>query len=97
MLAALSPFIDSGHGFLKISKKAIVVLCAGGLIANGLGWILLNYSFVFTSGTQAVPISSTSQLFAAVAGFLFFREKATLSTILGVISVVVGIILIFIV
>jgi DME family drug/metabolite transporter len=97
LLTALSPFIDRGKGFLKISKKAIVVLCAGGLIANGLGWILMNYSFFFTSETQAVPISSTSPLFAALAGFLFFQEKATLSTILGVISIVVGIILIFIV
>ena len=97
LLTAFSPFIDRAHGFLKISKKAIVVLCAGGLIANGLGWLLMNYSFLFTSETQAIPISSTSPLFAALAGFLFFREKATLSTILGVISVVVGIILIFII
>jgi DME family drug/metabolite transporter len=97
LLSAFSPFIDRRHGFLKISKKAIVVLCTGGLIANGLGWILMNYSFIFTSETQAIPISSTSPLFAALAGFLFFQEKATFSTILGVISVVAGIILIFVV
>jgi drug/metabolite transporter (DMT)-like permease len=97
LLTAFSPFIDRGHGFLKIGKKAIVLLCAGGLIANGLGWILMNYSFLFTSETTAVPISSTSPLFAALAGFLFFREKATLLTILGVISVVAEIIIIFMV
>jgi len=97
LFTAFSPFIDRGHGFLKIGKKAIVLLCAGGLIANGLGWILMNYSFLFTSETAAVPISSTSPLFAALAGFLFFREKATLLPILGVISIVAGIILIFIV
>jgi DME family drug/metabolite transporter len=97
LLTALSPFIDRGHGFLKISKKTIVLLCSGGLIANGLGWILMNYSFLLIPETQAIPISSTSPLFAAFAGFLFFREKATLLTILGAISVVAGIILIFIV
>jgi DME family drug/metabolite transporter len=97
LLTVFSPFIDKGHGFLKISKKVIVLLCAGGLIANGLGWLLMNYSFLFTSETAAVPISSTSPLFAALAGFLFFREKATLLPILGVISIVAGIILIFIV
>jgi drug/metabolite transporter, DME family len=97
LLTVFSPFIDKGHGFLKISKKVIVLLCAGGLIANGLGWLLMNYSFLCTSETAAVTISSTSPLFAALAGFLFFREKATLLQILGVISVVAGIILIIIV
>ena len=97
LITAFSPFIDRGHGFLRISKKAIVLLCLGGLIANGLGWILMNYSFLFIPETIAVPISSTSPLFAALTGFLLFREKATLWTILGAISVVTGIILIFIV
>jgi hypothetical protein len=36
LLTAFSPFIDRGHVFLIIGKKAIVLLCAGGLIANGL-------------------------------------------------------------
>lgn len=97
LITAFSPFIDRGHGFLRISKKAIVLLCLGGLIANGLGWILMNYSFLFIPETIAVPISSTSPLFAALTGFLLFREKATLWTILGAIFVVTGIILIFIV
>jgi len=46
---------------------------------------------------MAVPISSTSPLFAALAGFIFFHEKITFWTILGAISVVTGIVLIFIV
>ena len=97
LFTAFSPLIDKRHGFLRISKKAIVVLCLGGLIANGLGWILMNYSFLLIPQTIAVPISSTSPLFATLTGFLLFREKATLWTILGAISVVTGIILIFIV
>jgi len=97
LFTAFSPFIDKRHGFLRISKKATVVLCLGGLIANGLGWILMNYSFLLIPQTIAVPISSTSPLFAALTGFLLFREKATLWTILGAISVVTGIVLIFIV
>ena len=97
LFTAFSPLIDKRHGFLRISKKAIVVLCLGGLIANGLGWILMNYSFLLIPQTIAVPISSTSPLFATLTGFLLFREKATLWTILGAISVVTGIVLIFIV
>ena len=97
LFTVFTPFIDKGYGFLRISKKAVIVLCLGGLIANGLGWILMNYSFLFIPETMAVPISSTSPLFAALAGFLFFREKTTLWTILGAILVVTGIVLIFIV
>lgn len=97
LFTAFSPFIYRRHGFLKISGKAVVVLCVGGLIANGLGWLLMNYSFLLIPETQAIPISSTSPLFAAFVSLLFFREKATLWTMLGAISVVVGIVLIFIV
>jgi drug/metabolite transporter, DME family len=97
LFTAFSPFIDKKHDFIRISKKTIIVLCLGGLIANGLGWILMNYSFLLIPETIAIPISSTSPLFAALAGFIFFREKITLWTILGAISVVIGIVLIFVV
>jgi DME family drug/metabolite transporter len=97
VLLALAPLLDRDHGFLKISRRTVVLLCIGGLIANGLGWLLMNYSFLNIPETQAVPISSTSPLFAALAGFLFFQEKATLRSILGAVAVVAGIVLIFIV
>jgi drug/metabolite transporter, DME family len=97
VLVVLAPFIDRDHGFLKMSKKTVLLLCTGGLIANGLGWLLMNYSFLNISEAQAVPISSTSPLFAALAGFALFHEKATVKTILGGVTIVVGIVLIFIV
>jgi drug/metabolite transporter (DMT)-like permease len=76
LFTAFSPFIDKKHDFIRISKKTIVVLCLGGLFANGLGWILMNYSFLFIPETMAVPISSTSPLFAALTGFIFFSGKS---------------------
>ena len=97
VLLPLAPLIDRGRGFLKVSKSNVLLLCLGGLVANGLGWLLMNYSFLNISEVQAVPISSTSPLFAALAGFVLFHEKATVKTILGAVAIVVGIILIFIV
>ncbi len=97
VLLVLAPLLDRGHGFLKLSWKAIVLLCVGGLVANGLGWLLMNYSFLNLAETQAVPISSTTPLFSALAGFAFFREKITRDNTLGAVLVVAGVVLIFIV
>ena len=97
VLVGLAPFIDKNRGFLKMKKRTVLFLCVGGLIANGVGWILMNYSLQTIPETQSIPISSTSPLFAALAGFVLFREKATVKTVLGGIAIVVGIILIFIV
>jgi len=93
----LAPFLDREHGFLKMKRSTIIGLCVGGLIANGIGWLLMNYSFLNIAVAQAVPISSTSPLFATVAGFTLFHEKMTTKTVLGAIAIVAGIGLIFIV
>jgi len=92
----LAPFLDRQRGFLKMTRGTVAALCVGGLVANGLGWFLLNYSFSITSLVKAVPISSTSPLFAAIAGFLLFKEKMTAKAVLGAVAVVAGITLIFI-
>ncbi len=96
-LLATAPLLDRERGFLKLGGKAIVLLCAGGLVANGLGWVLMNYSLLNIVEAQAVPISSTTPLFSALAGFAFFHEKMTLDNILGAVLIVAGVVLIFIV
>jgi drug/metabolite transporter (DMT)-like permease len=93
----LAPFLDREHGFLKMKRSAVIGLCVGGLVANGVGWLLMNYSFLNISLARATPISSTSPLFAAVAGFMLFHEKMSTKAVLGAIAVVAGIALIFIV
>jgi DME family drug/metabolite transporter len=92
----LAPFLDGEHGFLKMKRSAVIGLCVGGLVANGVGWLLMNYSFLNISLTRATPISSTSPLFAAIAGFMLFHEKMTTKAVLGAIAIVAGIALIFI-
>lgn len=92
----LAPFLDRDHGFIKMKRSIVIALCVGGLVANGVGWLLLNYSFQNTSLTRAVPISSTSTLFASIVGFMLFREKMTTRAVLGAIAIVAGICVIFI-
>jgi drug/metabolite transporter (DMT)-like permease len=97
VMLALAPLLDRKRGFLKVGWRAVVLLCVGGLVANGLGWLLMNYSFLNIAVAQAVPISSTTPLFSTLAGFAFFREKLTRDNTLGALLVVVGVVLIFLV
>lgn len=92
---ALAPFLGRSQGFLKMKRKTVFLLCLGGLIANGLGWVLMNYSFLNAPETSAVPISSVSPLFATLAGVLFFNEKTSKGTVLGALAIVAGLCLIF--
>jgi drug/metabolite transporter (DMT)-like permease len=94
-LLALAPILDRDHGFLKMKRSTVIELCVGGLVANGLGWLLMSYSFLNIVEAQAVPISSTTPLFTAVAGFLLFHEKVTAKTVLGAVVIVFGVFLIF--
>lgn len=96
-LLVFAPVLDRSHGFLKAKRSTLIELCVGGLVANALGWLLMNYSFLNILEAQAVPISSTTPLFSAIAGFALFHEKMTASNILGAIVVVTGIFLIFMV
>jgi drug/metabolite transporter (DMT)-like permease len=96
-LLALSPALDREHGFLKVKRSTFIELCVGGLVANGVGWLLMNYSFLNILEAQAVPISSTTPLFSAIAGFVLFHEKMTVNNTLGAVIIVAGIFLIFMV
>ncbi|HKZ87796.1 MAG TPA: DMT family transporter [Candidatus Bathyarchaeia archaeon] len=95
-LGLLAPLLDRGRGFLKMKRNTAIELCIGGLVANGIGWLLMNYSFLNIVESQAVPISSATPLFSALAGFALFHEKITLNSTLGAVMIVAGIFLIFI-
>jgi len=94
-LFAASPLLDRKLGFLKVPKKTVMALVAGGIVALGLGWFFLAYSFVEIAQSRAVPISSTTPLFSTLASVFLLREKVTARTALGSIMIVVGIFLIF--
>jgi len=97
LLLGMSPIIDRQRDFLKMKKETVATLMVGGLVALGLGWFLLAYSFTGIPETQAVPISSTTPLFSTLAAVVLLHEKITLKNALGSVIVVVGIFMIFIV
>ena len=87
--------IDRNFGFVKMQRKTLAALIFGGIVALGLGWFFLTYSFTNTSESRAVPISSTTPLFSALSGIVFLHEKVTARNAVGSIMIVVGIFLIF--
>ena len=94
-LLVSAPIIDRGFGFLKMQRKTLAALIFGGIVALGLGWFFLTYSFTNTSESRAVPISSTTPLFSTLSGIVFLHEKVTARNAVGSIMIVVGIFLIF--
>jgi drug/metabolite transporter, DME family len=96
IMLMLTPLADRKGAFLKMKRRTILELCIAGLVANGIGWLLMNYSLMVLD-SQAIIISSTTPLFSTVAAFILFHEKATWNKIAGAIVVVLGVALIFIV
>lgn len=95
-LLILSPMLDKQLSFLKMPKKTLVFLILAGVVALALGWFLLAYSFLQIPEARAVPISSTSPLFANIVGVVLLHEKITARNVFGSIIIVLGIFLIFI-
>ncbi|MGD0159000.1 MAG: DMT family transporter [Candidatus Bathyarchaeia archaeon] len=96
-LAFAASLVDKSLGFLKMSKRTVVTLLVGGIVALGLGWFLLNYSFINTPQSRAVPISSATPLFSTLAGVLLLHEKVNAKIALGSVMIVAGIFMIFLI
>lgn len=97
LMLGLSPMIDRQRGFLKMKRRTVATLIVGGIVALGLGWFFLAYSFVGIPESRAVPISSTTPLFSTLAGVALLREKVTARNALGSVIIVAGIFMIFLV
>ena len=95
--AVSAPIVDRSLGFLKMRRRTVVTLIAGGIVALGLGWFLLSYSFIDTLQSRAVPISSATPLFSTLAGILLLHEKVNAKNVMGSIMIVAGIFIIFLV
>lgn len=95
-LLVSAPILDRGLSFLKMRKETFLAFSAGGVVALGLGWFFLTYSFaVKTPESRAVPISSITPLFSTLSGIIFLREKVTKQSVLGSVLIVAGIFLVF--
>ncbi|MGA2767096.1 MAG: DMT family transporter [Candidatus Bathyarchaeia archaeon] len=95
--AISAPIVDRGLGFLKMRRRTVVTLIAGGIVALGLGWFLLSISFIDTLQSRAVPISSATPLFSTLAGILLLHEKVNVKNVMGSIMIVAGVFIIFLV
>jgi DME family drug/metabolite transporter len=95
--AVSAPLVDRSLGFLKMRKRTVITLVVGGIVALGLGWFLLNYSFIDTPQSRAVPISSATPLFSTFAGVLLLHEKVNAKIALGSLLIVAGIFMIFLI
>ncbi|MCS7124066.1 MAG: DMT family transporter [Candidatus Bathyarchaeota archaeon] len=95
LLSVYSLINKRGLSFMRVGRRNIALLWSGGLIAIGLGWFFLTYSFLLIPESQAVPISSTTPLFSTLAGITLLHEKTTAKIVLGSLLVVAGIFMIF--
>jgi len=96
-LVIFAPVIDRKPGFLKFERRTLLALIAGGIVALGLGWFLLAYSFLYIPGSQAVPISSTTPLFSTLVGITLLHERITARNVAGSVIIVLAIFVIFII
>jgi len=96
VMLALSPVLDPGFGFLKMSWRTWLLMALGGLIGIGVGNFLLSYSFLYTQEARAVPISSTTPFFSVIAGIVLLHEPVTPWIVLGSLAIVLGTFLLFI-
>lgn len=94
-LLAVALLIKRNPDFRKMQMKTFMSLVSGGMVAIGLGWLLLTYSLTETTEAQAVPISSTTPLFSTLSAMILLHEKVTVENIIGSIAIVTGIFLIF--
>jgi DME family drug/metabolite transporter len=94
-LLVVSLFIDRNFGFLKVGRSALIALLVGGIVALGIGWFFLTYSFTVTLESRAVPISSTTPLFSTLVAVALLHESLTVKNALGSVLIVLGIFMIF--
>jgi len=89
-LLAISPFFDRQFSFLRLKRRTWIILALGGIVALGLGWVLLAVSLLDIPASYAVPISSVSPLFATLFGAFLLKERVTTRIFVGSVSIVLG-------
>jgi len=78
----------------KLTRVDVTILAAGGMLAIGLGGILLFSSLALIDASRAIPLSSTTPLFSLVLASIYSGEKVGTRIVVGTILIVTGIILV---
>ncbi len=79
----------------KVSKTSYLWLLAGSLIGTALGAYLYTEAARVAGATIMSLVASASPLFSVSLAYIINREKSTPRAILGVISIMIGVIIIF--
>ncbi|MBI4342681.1 MAG: EamA family transporter [Candidatus Omnitrophica bacterium] len=76
-----------------LSWSSIFLLAGGGLLASFVGQMAFYRALQSGALSQVTPVAGAYPLVAAILGWWILREPLTLSRVLGVVCVVVGVIL----
>jgi DME family drug/metabolite transporter len=78
----------------KMTRADVGALALAGILALGVGGILLFMSQTMIENSKAVPLSSISPLFSLLLASHYSREKITAKIVMGTILIVTGVILV---
>lgn len=76
------------------TSKSGMFIAAEGIMASLLGHLAYYYAIKSGDVSKAVPITSSFPLFAVVVAILFLGEKLSITSVIGALLIVAGIILI---
>ena len=76
-----------------LSWSSILLLAGGGLLASFVGQLAFYHALKSGAISQVTPVAGAYPLVAALLGWMVLREPLTVSRLLGVMCVVVGVIL----
>jgi DME family drug/metabolite transporter len=78
----------------KLSRIDTVALAVAGILALGVGGVLLFLSLSLIDAARAIPLSSISPLLSLVLARQYSGERVTIKVIIGTILIVTGVVLI---
>ena len=77
----------------SLSWKAWLLLAGGGFLASFVGQLAFYHALKAGAISQVTPVAGAYPLVAALLGWIVLREPLTLTRLLGVVCVVIGVLL----
>jgi drug/metabolite transporter (DMT)-like permease len=95
-LVAIPILFIVGMGYLKnVSMEGMLLACASGAIASGIGYSVWYLAMPLLKSTQAAVVQLCVPVIAAIAGVVFLSEQLTTAFIVAS-SVILGAVLVFV-
>jgi len=90
LLALNMVFKEPFSKLQPLTKREAVFLALGGVLALGIGDLMLIYSLSIGQASLVAPLSATQPLFAILLALLILRERISKKLIIGAVLVVLG-------